>query len=279
MDPTEQHRRMMARGWHLFPLIPGDKRPAVKDWEQWATTDPAQLTAWPPGAGTGLACGPSRLVVVDLDAHSEDVPPEWAARGCWDGGSVYEWLWAQHDTTGHSWAETYAVETASGGGHLYYQAPAGLELRNSAGKLGWQVDTRAGGGYVVAPGTTLPSGTYEALPGVQEPAPLPSWVADALTAPTATARPRVERPPLRAGAWLNARGSLERRVEGLTATVREAPEGQRNHTLNWAAYQLAKDDQLTEETARALQTAGIDAGMTETEVSATIRSAMNSRKA
>lgn len=273
MDPTEQRRRMMARGWHLFPLIPGDKRPAVKDWEQWATTDPAQLDAWPAGAGTGLACGPSGLVVIDLDAHSEDVPPKWSARGCWDGGSVYAWLWAQHDTTGRSWAETYAVETASGGGHLYYQAPAGLELRNSAGKLGWQVDTRAAGGYVVAPGTVLPTGAYEPLPGAQDPAPLPSWAVKALTAPTTPARPRAERPPLRGSAWLNAQGSLERRLEGLTTTVREAPEGQRNHTLNWAAYQLAKDDQLTTETSEALHQAGRDAGLTDHEISATIRSA------
>lgn len=267
---------LMERGYHLFPLIPGDKRPAVSNWEQWATTDPARLSQWPARAGTGLACGPSGLVVVDLDAHTNEIPDEWAARGCYDGGSVYAWLWAQHDTSGRSWAETLAVETASGGGHLYYRAPTQPTIRNSAGKLGWQVDVRAAGGYVVAPGTTLPNGRYEVLPGPTTPQELPRWVIDRL----APAKPAPRRTtPLTGSAWLSSLGSLDRRLEGLTKTVREAQEGQRNHTLNWAAYQLAVDHQLTEETARALQAAGIDAGMTETEVSATIRSAMNARKA
>ena len=276
MTTNDVRAELMARGCHLFPLIPGDKRPAVANWEQWATNDPARLSQWPTGAGTGLACGPSGLVVIDLDAHTNEVPAEWSARGCYDGGSVYAWLWEQHDTSGRSWAETFAVETASGGGHLYYRAPAQPVIRNSAGKLGWQVDVRGAGGYVVAPGTILPNGRYEVLPGATAPEPLPGWVIDRLT----VAKPAPKRrAPLRGSAWLASLGSLNRRLEGLTKTVREAPEGQRNHTVNWAAYQLAVDDQLTEETAQALQAAGIDAGMTETEVSATIRSAMNSRKA
>ena len=34
-----------SRGWHVFPVIPGDKRPAVRDWEARATTDRATRVA------------------------------------------------------------------------------------------------------------------------------------------------------------------------------------------------------------------------------------------
>ena len=53
-------------------------------------------------------------------------------------------------------ADTCTVATPSGGLHLYYRAPAEDErLRNTAGTLGWKVDTRAHGGYVVAPGSVV----------------------------------------------------------------------------------------------------------------------------
>jgi hypothetical protein len=32
-----------ACGWSVFPLRPGDKRPAVRDWETRATTDPDRI--------------------------------------------------------------------------------------------------------------------------------------------------------------------------------------------------------------------------------------------
>lgn len=73
------------RGWHVFPLRPGDKRPALhgesvcpgigdcagghRKWEDRATTDPDRIRrAWAHGAfNVGIATGPSGLVVIDLD--------------------------------------------------------------------------------------------------------------------------------------------------------------------------------------------------------------------
>ena len=55
-------------GWRVFPLKPGDKRPAVIDWPNVATTDPEQIRRWwaqMPAANIGLACGD--LLAVDLD--------------------------------------------------------------------------------------------------------------------------------------------------------------------------------------------------------------------
>ena len=58
-----------SRGWHVFPLAPGGKRPAIKQWEQRATTDPDRIRrCWGTGGyNIGIATGPSNLVVVDLD--------------------------------------------------------------------------------------------------------------------------------------------------------------------------------------------------------------------
>ena len=68
------------RGWHVFPLTPGTKRPAVRDWENRATLDPDRIRrCWAAGLfNIGIACGPSRLLVLDLDVpkHAGDFPPE-----------------------------------------------------------------------------------------------------------------------------------------------------------------------------------------------------------
>jgi Bifunctional DNA primase/polymerase, N-terminal len=59
-----------ARGWHVFPIIPGAKRPPVVDqWETRASTDPERIRRWWQHIpySIGIATGPSGLVVVDLD--------------------------------------------------------------------------------------------------------------------------------------------------------------------------------------------------------------------
>jgi hypothetical protein len=142
------------RGWHVFPLRPGDKRPAVRDWETRATTDPDRIErAWTAGAfNIGIACGPSGLVVLDLDQPKAGViaPSAWRQPGIRDGGDVLATLCEANDQPLP--VETYTMRTASGGTHLYFTTPAGVQLRNSAGRLGWLIDTRAHGGYGSAPG-------------------------------------------------------------------------------------------------------------------------------
>ena len=68
------------RGWAVFPCRPGDKRPAVADWEGRACSDPDRVGRyWPSDHhNVGIACGPSRLVVIDLDTHSP-LPEDWRA--------------------------------------------------------------------------------------------------------------------------------------------------------------------------------------------------------
>lgn len=56
------------------------------------------------------------------------------------------------------------MATPSGGLHLYYAAPDGVQLHKTEGDrvrgLGWKIDTRAWGGYMVAPGSLIDGRAY-----------------------------------------------------------------------------------------------------------------------
>jgi hypothetical protein len=196
----------VAHGFRVFPLRPGTKRPALhaetrcprtgpcrgghKTPEQRSLIDPDEVRwYWTSqryaGCNVGIATGPSGLVVVDLDTPKSptDVPPEgWSREGIRDGHDVFAAVCEQVGQPA-PW-ETRTVRTARGGTHLYFRAPAGVELRNTEGEqgngLGWKVDTRAWGGYVVAPGSTTPNGEYRLTENL-EPVDLPAWLVQALT--------------------------------------------------------------------------------------------------
>ncbi|MEV6757300.1 bifunctional DNA primase/polymerase [Streptomyces sp. NPDC051214] len=226
------------RGWHVFPLIPGAKRPAVKAWEQRATTDAERIDrCWlTADYNLGIATGPAGLVVIDLDVpkHDQDVPPAGTRKGVVDGADVLALLAEQQ---GHPWPDsTYTVRTPSGGTHLYFSAPEGAKLRNTAGALGWKVDTRAAGGYVVGAGSTVNGRPYTVVRET-EPVPLPAWLTKLLTpAPLPSQRPVTV--PLvangRRGAYLAAAVNAE------MARVSEAHEGNRNNALYQASVALGQ---------------------------------------
>jgi bifunctional DNA primase/polymerase-like protein len=263
-----------ARGWPVFPLRPGTKRPALHGtdhcprtgpctdghagWEQRATTDPDRIRrAWSTGPfNVGLATGPAGLVVVDVDtADPDDQPPEpWAALGIRDGAEV---LTALADQTRQLIPATRVIATPSGGEHLYFLAPTGdgaPVLRNTAGGLGrglgWKIDTRAHGGYVVAAGSLTPTGAYRVIAD-RDPVPLPGWLVDRLRPPAL--------PPPPSGSIRTAAGRTSRYLHAaLTAEtdrVRDAPARQRNACLYVAAIalgQLVAGGSLAEHHARGV---------------------------
>jgi Bifunctional DNA primase/polymerase, N-terminal len=225
-----------ARGWHVFPITPGAKKPPVIDrWEIRASTDPDQIHRWwqHTAYSIGIATGPSRLVVVDLDTrkYGQPVPDRWATLGIGSGVGVLRALARQHHTTV---TPTYAVTTTSGGWHLYYTAPAGTPLRNTHDVIGFKVDTRAHGGYVVAPGSPVPPRGYELIDD-RDPAELPGWLHQALTLrpPTAFSAPAVP-------AAANPTGYVSAAAAGEVQRVRTAPPGQHNAVLCRAAYALGQ---------------------------------------
>ncbi|MGH3755048.1 MAG: bifunctional DNA primase/polymerase [Pseudonocardiaceae bacterium] len=245
-----------ARGWHVFPITPGAKKPPVIDrWETRATTDPEQITRWWQHAySIGIATGPSGLVVVDLDTAKpgEPVPGRWAALGIGSGVGVLRALAHQHATTV---TPTFAASTPSGGWHLYYTAPPWVTLRNTHGMIGWKIDTRAHGGYIVAPGSPVPPGGYELIDD-RDPVELPGWLHQALTP---TPPPTPSAPILAAAA--NPSGYVTAAVRGECQRVRMAPPHQHNAVLCRAAYalgQLIGAGLLPDATARAELTAAAD---------------------
>lgn len=189
-----------ARGWHVFPLRPGSKRPALhgeasctrtgvcasghQKWEQRATTDPDRIRAtWSHGAfNVGIATGPSGLLVVDLDMPKDNSNGDTPC-----GVTTFT---ALCERTGHPVPATCRTRTASGGQHLYFRAPADVRLTNTAGSIAPLIDTRAWGGYVIAAGSVTPAGPYEALSG-SEPVSLPAWLLGILK----PARRPVQAPP------------------------------------------------------------------------------------
>lgn len=295
MDVTSDLGQLAAayaeRGFHVFPCRPGDKRPAIAEWQRRATTDvPHILRAWPsPRHNIGIACGLSGLVVIDLDMPKpgKPMPPEWVDKGgVNDGADVFAYLSEQTGVL--QWPATYTAMTPSKGTHFYYQAPEGRKIRNSAGKIGPMVDVRAGwnadgikgGGYVIAAGSVTVdnpphtiAGTYVDL-GPADVEPLPAWLAD-LTDP-----PRAERDAFTAPGRPVVEVPLRSRLHGLLDSVLHAQAGERNNVLHWAACRAAemvRAGECEEPTAvEALTGAAVANGLTEREARRTIASALTS---
>jgi hypothetical protein len=269
------------RGWPVIPLIPSAKRPAGhaerdcpgtgrcagghRTPEQRATTNPDLIHAtWATRPyNVGIATGPAGLLVIDLDVRKPEEP-----KGAPDGATS---LAALCERTGQALPDTYRVRTARGGEHLYFTAPTGVRLRNSANRLGPHIDTRAWGGYVVAPGSTTPDGTYEVTDEAPV-APLPEWLAALLTEPR---KPTVvDLAPLRDGTRA-ARAALEREC----AVIAAATDGGRNNTLHKSACKVARfvawGDLPREVAEQAIQGAGEASGLPPAECRTTIRSAMD----
>jgi hypothetical protein len=244
---------LAQHGWRVFPLKPGTKIPALHHhkrcphtgpcqaghvgWEQRATTNPDRIrSAWTTAPyNIGVATGPSGLVVLDLDtAKPGETPPDpWRMPGVRDGQDVLAVL---ADRAGEPVpADTLTVATPSAGVHLYYRASDGVELRNTAGTLGWKLDTRAHGGYTVAPGSIVDGRRYRVL--VDAPAaPLPAWLAVLLR--PAPLPPTPDR-PVRVSTGRRSR-YLDAAIRLECARVHNAPKGQRNATLFIAAVALGQ---------------------------------------
>lgn len=242
--------RLAERGWRVFPITPGAKKPpAIDRWETRASTNPQQITHWWRQApySIGIATGPSGLVVLDLDTPKpgDPTPPRWATPGITTGTGALRALARARGTT---ITPTWTVRTPSGGWHLYYTTPPGTApLRNTQNLIGWKIDTRAWGGYVVAPGSPVPPRGYD-LVDDRDPVPLPTWLHHALTPRPS---PGLSAPAV--AATTNPTNYVTAALRGECHRVRTAPPGQHNAILCRAAYalgQLIGAGLLDENTAR-----------------------------
>ncbi|MEU9304001.1 bifunctional DNA primase/polymerase [Streptomyces sp. NPDC048269] len=302
-----------AQGWPVHPLAPGRKTPAancdtcppaahppqgcpcVAD-GRWchgfhaATTEHARLSAWwgaQPAFGVGVSCGPAGLVVLDVDAHSAEVPDRTRLL---PGITIHEQVNLEGLASGFDTlallaayrkqenpaedGTTLRVRTPSGGLHIWYQTPpSAVRYRSSTGSspkvaLAWQVDVRATGGYIVAPATRTTAGTYVPVGAARLPAPLPEWLAAELqrtghAVPEQPAHPpvpaprRVAKPDSTAAHHLL--GPLLAEVEGCAAASHGASFTEKLNRAAYTAGGLVAAGHLTDSGARDLLTSAADA--------------------
>jgi len=111
-----------------------------------ATADPEKLKqffAANPRGNIGIACAASRVVCLDVDHHREEA----------DGNATLAALEAELGAL----PETVETLTGTGGRHLYFAAPAGVEFR---GSLGAGLDIRHNA-YCVCPPSIHPDTNEE----------------------------------------------------------------------------------------------------------------------
>ncbi|MFD9629907.1 bifunctional DNA primase/polymerase [Streptomyces violascens] len=219
-----------------------------------ATTDRATVhtlfAAAPWATGYGIACGtaPHRLIGIDLDVKNGI-----------DGIANFEHLAGEY---GFTIPDTVTVTTPSGGRHLWLRGPEGHSVPNSVGRLASGIDVRGSGGYLVGPGSFTIRGHYTLAPGTEHhaAAAAPEKLIALLTPPPPVQLPAPTLP-------VSGRQAL-----ALVQFVLDAPEGQRNDRLYWAAcraYGNTEGDPL----ASSLIDAAVHVGLSESEARATVASA------
>lgn len=145
LDAAEHGLRVFPVRVKRDPKKPGKKKAEilVKSWLKEATTDPDQIKKWwdqNPDAVPGMVVGD--FFVVDLDTgEGKDGSAAYAALGLDPGDALF------------------AVETPSGGQHLYFENPE--KLRNTQNDIASGIDTRGVGGFVFAPGAHTIFGEYK----------------------------------------------------------------------------------------------------------------------
>ncbi|WP_432164182.1 bifunctional DNA primase/polymerase [Streptomyces tendae] len=235
-----------------------------------ATLDQDRIHHWwgsRPDFGVGVSCGPAGLVVIDIDAHPVDPPArDRILPGIPIAGHVdltglangFHTIGVLAALRGHPSpaddSTTLRVRTPSGGLHVWYRVGDGRSWMSSVGSnpsraLAWQIDVRAVGSYIIAPGTTTKHGTYRPLGDTRVPAPLPLWLAQELQRTGHLPAPHIPAPrpvPPRAQQAIYAAGGGRSRMQKTLALVLapvaacgQVSEGAGfSDTLNRAAFTL-----------------------------------------
>lgn len=280
MNQYQHALQAVQRGWVIFPTIPRDKpsHPRIGEWGKLTALLAGQplearrqiahswWTQWP-DANIAVACKPSGLLVIDCDlpkTPEQNEGIEEYIQICQDSGGEPDDLF-----------DTHIVTTGSGGLHFYYQWPPKWLAKKA--KLGnsTNVDIRCNNGtdgnYVLGAGSITDKGAYTIENDI-DPKPVPSWLKILVRLGDKFDQP----PPPRPSSTSSGGGGG---IDGLIRSVAEAPEGNRNDTLNWAAHRARTQDGVTlEQALEQLGPAARKAGLGDKETEATIRSAYRGRR-
>lgn len=141
MNSVEMAAKYEAMGWLPIPLVPKEKRPAVKfaalAAQDFVLPDDNRLTYWAgtPNAGVGILLRPSQLLVVDCDSEA-----------------------AVEEAIANTDEPCNNVVVTAHGAHFYYLRPEGCPpLRTVHRGISGEIDILADG-YMVAPPSVHPSG-------------------------------------------------------------------------------------------------------------------------
>ena len=265
--------RLALLGWRLHPSSRSSRAACIKGAVHAATSDLDQLVRWSrefPGCNWRVVMEGSGIWALDVDAPG----PEHDA----DGVSALAALVARHGRI-----PDRPMTRSGGGGFALFFRHRGEPIVGRTGTPASGLDPRRGRLTITVPPSVhhRTRGPYRWItpPWELAPPPAPAWLLT-LVAPPPPER-SVPRPRLaenqRPGRPY-AVGALRRAVEQVAA----APGGQRNDTLNRAAWSVARfiGDGLLHpsEIADALAHAGLVAGLDRREVQATLASALGKRQ-
>jgi putative DNA primase/helicase len=240
--------KLSERGIPVFPCHADNKQPYTAHGFKDASTDPAVIAKWwreHPDALVGVPTG-QKFVVLDLDLQHPEAQA-WYAKA--------------------DLPLTRKHITRSGGRHLFFKPRP--DFKNSASKIHPHIDTRGLGGFVI----WWPAHGFQVMHGGAL-AEVPEWLMTRLNPKPLRVVPVCREIPSDTSRYAAAavRGEIER--------VSNALPGQRNHTLNSAAfslYQLVGAGLLSDGDAEArLLSAAQACGLVQDDglrqVTATIRS-------
>jgi hypothetical protein len=293
VETAKQYRALAAHyrsfDFNLVPLGP-DKRPAETGvapngaitrfrWDDWQTarqtdTHWAQIKKhewWVGVGGLGAICGPvsGDLVCIDFDKTPQS--------------ALIAFLNAAGLPVHYQWT----VTTPGGGAHVWLRCE-GLEIEKGKedrpGTGGGHIELRWTGHYAALPGSVHPSGGVYAWVNAEPDSAPVSVDRDLLLIAYAsvTVEPEAKPSPVvhtnGAAAHVPGNGYATKALDEELQRVRSAGEGQRNHTVNRAAFslgQLAGAGLLSEtDIEQALLGAASDIGLAESEALSTIRSGL-----
>ena len=167
MNVIEEACKYAQRGWKVFPLISGSKKPIDKGGFHNATDDIEAICTWDTKCNLGIATGSvSGFWVLDVDIKGESNGVESIKKAIAKYGDL---------------PETLVQQTASGGYHYFFKQPSFEWISGTNADLG--IDVRADRGYIVAPPSTLiknknhEAGSYTWLTQY-EIAVAPQWLYD-----------------------------------------------------------------------------------------------------
>jgi Protein of unknown function (DUF3987)/Bifunctional DNA primase/polymerase, N-terminal len=142
---TSYIQQYRTEGIGCFPLIPGDKVPAVQEWQFTApdTYGDAALTG-----NYGAALTPTLMV---LDSDPRNYPPDRD-------------MLAELEVLIGPLPETFTVQTPGGGHHRYFRKPADIPIRKKVREYRG-LDFLSQGSFAVGPGSNVGGKDYAVVQG------------------------------------------------------------------------------------------------------------------